>query len=134
VNAKGLMALVLMLCSLVLHAGVPQDQLTAAEPGVRETLQRYAAALERLDVNAVKKVHPSISADNLAKAFKEMRELKVTIDTVRVLSADGAAARVSCRVAQTLTPKVGTKQTTTVTRVMRLRRESDSWVIEGFER
>ena len=79
-------------------------------------------------------MQPSISADNLAKAFKEMRELKVTIDTVRVLSADGAAARVSCRVAQTLTPKVGTKQTTTVTRVMRLRRESDSWVIEGFER
>ena len=133
-NARGLIALVLMLCSQVLYAGMPQDQLTAAEPGVRETLQRYAAALESLDVNAVKKVQPSISADNLAKAFKEMRELKVTIDTVRVLSADGAAARVSCRVAQTLTPKVGTKQTTTVTRVMRLRRESDSWVIEGFER
>ena len=62
------------------------------------------------------------------------RELKVTIDTVRVLSRDATIARVSCRVTLTLTPKVGTKQTTAVTRVMRLRRESESWVIDAFER
>jgi hypothetical protein len=63
-----------------------------------------------------------------------MRELKVTIGDVRVLSTDRATARVSCRVTQTLTPKAGSKQTTTVTRVMRLRREADSWVIDAFER
>ena len=112
----------------------PQAQVTAAEAGIRDMLQRYSAALESLDANAVKRVQPSIPADNLAKAFKEMRELKVTIDTVRVLSRDATIARVSCRVTQTLTPKVGTKQTTAVTRVIRLRRESESWVIDGFER
>ena len=94
----------------------------------------YSAALESLDANAVKKVQPSILTDNLARAFKDMRELKVVINEVRVLSVDGTTARVSCRVMQTLTPKVGSKQATAVTRVIRLRRNSDAWVIEGFER
>jgi hypothetical protein len=107
---------------------------SAAEAGVRELLKKYSTALESLDANAVKKVQPSISVENLTKAFKDMRELKVDIDAVRVLSTEGAAARVSCRVTQTLTPKVGSKRTTAVTRVMRLRREADAWVIDGFER
>lgn len=118
----------------LLAAAVPQAHAAAAEPGIRDMLQRYSAALESLDASAVKKVQPSIPADNLAKAFKDMRELKVTIDEVRVLSADGATARVSCRVTQTLTPKAGSKHTTAVTRVMRLRREADAWVIDAFER
>ena len=112
-----------------------QSQTAAAEAGVRETLQNYSAALASLDANAVKKVQPSIPVDNLAKAFKDMRELKVEIDAVRVLSIDGATARVSCRVTQTLIPKAGSRQTTAVTRVMRLRRQPNaSWVIDGFER
>jgi hypothetical protein len=119
---------------MLLAAGVPQAQAAAAETGIRDTLQRYSAALESLDANAVKKVQPSLPADNLAKAFKDMRELKVVIDAVRVLSVDGITARVSCKVTQTLTPKVGSKQVTAVTRVMRLRRNPDAWVIDGFER
>jgi len=123
-------------------AGMPQAPPVAVETGIRDTLLRYSAALESLDANAVKKVQPSIPADNLARAFKDMRELKVAIDAVRVLSVDGTTARVSCRVAQTLTPRIGSRQTTTVTRVMRLRRvvdasvsgSMDSWVIDGFER
>ena len=63
-----------------------------------------------------------------------MRELKVTIDTIKVLSTDGATARVSCRVTQTFTPRAGTKQNSTVTRVMLLRRQEAVWVIDGFER
>ena len=115
-------------------AAVAQTQTSAAETGVRDLLRRYSMALESLDATAVKKVQPSLPADNLAKAFKDMRELKVTIEDVRVLSMDGSMARVSCRVTQTLTPKAGSKQTTTVTRVMRLRRDADMWVIDGFER
>ena len=118
----------------LLAAGLPQAQAATAEAGVRDTLKRYSVALESLDANAVKKVQPSIPADNLAKAFKDMRELKVAIDAVKVLSIDGNKARVSCRVTQTLTPRVGSKQTTAVTRVMRLQRTADVWVIDGFER
>jgi hypothetical protein len=41
---------------------------------------------------------------------------------------------VSCRVTQTLTPKAGGKQTSAVTRVLRLRRQEAVWLIDGFER
>ena len=135
------LALALLSQQLALRgAGFPisvlvlQTTAPAGEAGVRETLQKYSAALESLDANAVKKVQPSIPTENLTKAFRDMRELKVDIDAVRILSIDGTTARVSCRVTQTLTPKVGSKKTTAVTRVMRLRREADSWVIDGFER
>ena len=108
--------------------------LRTTEAGVRDTLQRYSAALESLDASAVKKVQPSLPTETLARAFKDMRELKVAIDDVKVLSIDGTTARVSCRVMQTLTPKVGSRKTTAVTRVMRLKRGPDAWFIDGFER
>jgi hypothetical protein len=113
-------------------AGAPVQD--AADAAVRETLQRYSTALESRDAEAVRKVHPSIPAESLAKAFKDMRELKVVIDAIRVLSIDGIIARVSCRVTQTLTPKAGAKRTSEVTRVVRLRRLDQSWVIDSFER
>jgi hypothetical protein len=119
---------------LAAAAAEVQPQSAAAESSVRDMLRRYSAALESLDAGAVKKVQPSIPLENLAKAFKDMRELKVTIEEVRVLSIDGSKARVSCRVTQSLTPKVGAKQTSAVTRVMRLQRTADLWVIDGFER
>jgi len=110
-------------------AGNPQ-----AEVDIRDLLRQYSTALEHLDADAVKKVQPSIEVENLRKAFREMRALNVTIEDVRVLAADEAAARVSCRVTQILTPKAGSKQTTAATRVMRLRRQAGSWSIESFER
>ena len=121
-------------CVIVHAASLRVMQGQIAETGVREALQRYSDALESLDANAVKKVQPSVPVENLARAFKDMRELKVDIDAVRVLSADTTTVRVSCRVTQTLTPRIGSRQTTAVTRVMRLRREADGWVIDGFER
>jgi len=121
----------LMLAVTLATAG---GQTPGFEASARDTLKRYAAALESRDAGAVKKIQPSVPTDNLARAFKDMRELKVDIDAVRVLSVDGNKARVSCRVTQTLTPKVGAKQTTAVTRVIRLQRTEDAWVIDGFER
>jgi hypothetical protein len=109
-------------------------QPAAPDTALHETLQRYTAALESLDAEAVKKVHPAVPAESLAKAFKDMRGLKVAIDDVRVLSNDGSTARVSCVVKQTLTPHVGSERTTSVTRVVRLRRAGDTWVIDSFER
>jgi hypothetical protein len=112
-------------------ASSPAAQVDA---GVRDALKQYASALERLDADAVKKVQPSIEVENLRKAFREMRALNVTIEDIRVLTADAAMARVSCKVNQTLTPKAGTKQMTAVTRVMRLRLQAGSWIIDSFER
>jgi hypothetical protein len=109
----------------------PQPPL---ETAVREALQRYATALETLDADQVKKIQPSIDSEGLKRAFREMRELKVEIDTIKVLSTDGATARVSCRVTQTLTPRAGARQNSTVTRVLRLKRQETAWFIDGFER
>ena len=113
---------------------VPATALSPQEAAVHAALQQYSAALESLDADQVKKVHPSVDSERLKVAFREARELKVTIDTIKVLSTDGATARVSCRVTQAFTPKAGSKQNTTVTRVMRLRRQDAAWVIDGFER
>jgi len=90
--------------------------------------------MESLDADQVKKAYPSVDVEGLRRAFREMRELKVSIDNVRVLSIEGAIARVSCRVVQALTPKAGTRQTSTVTRVFRLRKQEAVWLIDGFER
>jgi hypothetical protein len=130
---------VLSYCMQPLAARVPDRQQQpasnpAVEPAVRDALQRYAAALESLDADAVKKVQPSIDVDGLRRAFGEMRSLDVDIDEVRVLSGDGSSARVSCRVTQTLTPKAGSRQKSTVTRVVRLRMQDNGWVIQDFER
>jgi hypothetical protein len=112
----------------------PQPGSQPIEAATKEALLQYSAALESLDANQVKKVHPSVDVEGLKRAFRDMRELKVDIDDVRVLSTEGAVARVSCRVTQTLTPKAGAKQTSAVTRVLRLRRQEAVWLIDGFER
>jgi len=127
-------ALVLATAPAVVRATSTQTSPAQAESGIRELLREYSTALERFDPDAVKRVQPSIEVENLRKAFKEMRALSVTIDDVRVLTTDGTVARVRCRVMQTLTPKAGSKQTTTVIRVMRVRQQVGSWIIESFER
>jgi hypothetical protein len=101
---------------------------------VTALLEQYTLALESLDADAVKKVQPSVDANSLKNAFRQMRSLEVEIDTIDVLSATNTTARVSCRVKQTLEPRAGSKQATTVTRVLRLRRPQSTWIIEAFER
>ena len=108
---------------------VPQD----AETAVRDSLQRYAAALESLDASAVKKIQPSIAADTLAKAFRDMRELKVVIDAVRVISLDDAAARVSCKVRDAHAQSRIHPNNRGHPRGAHAR-EAAGWVIDAFER
>jgi hypothetical protein len=115
-------------------ASAPAPVDKAVDPALREALQVYATALESLDADAVKKVQPSIDVEGLKRAFREMRSLDVDIDNIKLLSSDQTTARVSCRVAQTLTPKAGSRQTTTVTRVLRLKRQDAAWIIQAFER
>ena len=126
-------AAAILLCACV-TATLYAQASDRVEAEARDLLQQYAAALESLNADAVKKLQPSIDVETLKKAFREMRELDVTIDTVKVLSVDAALARVSCRVSQTLTPKAGSKQTTAVTRVLRLKKAQSAWVIDAFER
>ena len=111
----------------------PRDDRTV-DAGIREALQQYSVAFESLNAAAVKKVQPSIDIENLKAAFRQMRALQVSIDDIRILSTEGPASRISCRVTQTLTPKAGSKQTMAVTRVIRLHKQDGVWVIDAFER
>ena len=114
--------------------GQPGVAQAAFDAPIRDALQQYATAYESLDAAQVKKIWPAVDADKLRRAFGDMRELKLSIDSVRVLSTDGATARVSARVIQTMVPKAGAKEASTVTRVFRLRKQEAVWLIEGFER
>jgi hypothetical protein len=87
-----------------------------------------------VDAAGVKRVHPAANEASLQSAFREMRALEVLIDDIQVLSEDGTATRVSCRVRQTLIPKAGSRKSIEVNRVIRLRRQNNSWVIDAFER
>jgi flavin-binding protein dodecin len=123
-----------MLVLLSAMAGRVPAQDRSIEAAVSEALERYSTALESLDASSVKKIQPSIDVESLKKAFGQMRTLEVTIADLKVLSTDAAIVRVSCKVTQTLTPKVGSKQTTTVNRVVRLKRVDTGLVIDAFER
>jgi hypothetical protein len=110
-------------------------QASQLEAIAKDLLQQYAAAYAALDADKVKKVQPSMDVEGLRKAFLQMRALEIAIDNIRVLSSEGTIARVSCRVTQTMTPKVGSRQApATVTRVFRLRKQEAVWVIDGYER
>jgi len=134
-DVRPLLRLAAALLLVALAGAATAAQTTdKVEAEAREVLQQYATALASLDAAAVKKLQPAIDVETLKKAFKEMKALEVAIDNVKVLSVDASLARVSCRVSQTLTPKAGSKQTTAVTRVVRLRRAQPAWVIDAFER
>ena len=65
-------------------------QSAASTAPVKETLQQYSARMESLDADQVKKIYPTVDVEGLRRAFRDMRELKVSIDAVRVLSIDGS--------------------------------------------
>ena len=120
--------------ALVCATGSLRAQDRGLEAAVSAALDRYSSALESLDADSVKKIQPAIDVEALRKAFREMRALEVTIADLKVLSNDASVVRVSCKVTQTLTPKAGTKQTSSVNRVVRLKRLDAGFVIDAFER
>jgi len=116
-------------------APAPSPQLAQVEAAAKELFQEYAAAYEALDADRVKKIQPSMDLALLRRAFRDLREMKLSIDNIKVLTVDGPTARVSIRVSQVVTPKAGAKQNPeVVTRVVRLKRQEAVWLIDGFER
>jgi choline dehydrogenase-like flavoprotein len=128
---RALTVVIVLIVSAATTAGQVDERTDA---NARDVLQQYATALASLDAEAVKKVQPSIDVESLRRALRDMKTLEVVIDSIKVLSSDASAARVSCRVNQTLTPKAGSKRSTVVMRVVRLRRVNNTWVIDSFER
>ena len=73
---------------------------------VRAALSRYESAYNRLDVDAVRTVWPSLDQRALARAFDNLSAQRVALQNCNV-DVDGTIARASCSGNASWTPKVG---------------------------
>ena len=77
---------------------------------VRNVLEQYARAYERLDVRAAQAIRPSVDARSLQDAFKDLdaQELRLSNCELRI---DGQAANARCNSDATYRQKVGGRRT-----------------------
>lgn len=116
-------------------AAAPPNAALAEESSIRGVLDAYKAAYESMDANAVHRVQPSLSADQLAmlqKTFGDYRSYSVEIGDVNITLA-GTRATVACRVTRRFDPKAGRAAGNTVPTVFHLSKDGGSWVITRVE-
>jgi hypothetical protein len=104
-------------------ASAPSDQAL-----ILATLRDYASAYEKLDVDAVRRVYPSVNAEALAQRFKALTAQSVDISNERV-QIDGTTAVVRCRVEQAFTPRIGQGRSDTLNSEFRLQKTGGRWII-----
>jgi serine/threonine-protein kinase len=100
----------------------------ADEAGIRVALRAYETAYSALDVDAVRRIYPTVNAAALAQSFRalESQEVRITEETITI---SGAMANVRARVRQSFTPKVGSGRADVFTSDFRLQKVDDRWVI-----
>jgi hypothetical protein len=127
-----------------LGAGEPAAAVrTAAEPvitaaatieieteAVRETLARYEAALEDLDVTTTAEVWPSVDRSMLARAFSTLKSQGITLGACVFAVADGEASA-RCRGSMWFVPKIGRSEPRESAQdwVFKLKKLGDEWKI-----
>jgi len=109
----------------------PQDD----DAAIRQTLQRYAAAYETLNADAVKAVYPSIDAASLAGTLKEYASLRQTVKVESVaIARDGRTAIATAMVTTAPTLKRGRASPFSGRVKFTLRKNGDTWMIESSAR
>jgi hypothetical protein len=73
---------------------------------IRAALSRYESAYNRLDVDAVRSVWPSLDQRALTRAFDSLNSQRVALQNCNV-DVSGATARANCSGNAAWTPKVG---------------------------
>jgi hypothetical protein len=73
---------------------------------IRAALNRYESAYNRLDVDAVRTVWPSLDQRALARAFESLTAQRVALQTCNV-DVSGSTARANCSGNASWTPKIG---------------------------
>jgi hypothetical protein len=102
---------------------------------IRDTLRRYTQAYQSLDEEAVGKLMPSLTADQLRdldRDFSNYRRYTVEIRDERI-DVDGATAKVTCQVARSFETKNGVAGSHSVPSIFHLRRSGPGWTIERLE-
>jgi hypothetical protein len=69
-------------------------------------LQQYAAAYERLDVDAAKMVYPSVNDIALRRAFSQLEEQHVSLGACGI-TVSGSDASARCKGEASYLPRVG---------------------------
>ena len=85
--SSGILAFQAIPSAATRRARSPADAAAPADSARNGGQGRPAAgstALESLDAEQVKKMNPSVDSERLKGAFRDMRELKVTIDNIKV--------------------------------------------------
>jgi len=73
---------------------------------IRSALNRYEAAYNRLDVEAVHSVWPTLDQRALARAFDSLTAQRVSLKNCSV-DVSGSTARANCSGSAAWTPKIG---------------------------
>jgi len=114
---------------------VPRDTRTTDLMAIHDTLDRYADAYRNRDVAAIRKVLPSLSAQQLRSLEKDLsdyRSYSVEIADPRI-SLDRDTAAASGQVTRSFVTKAGVAGGHTVATTFHLRKIDGAWVIERLE-
>jgi ketosteroid isomerase-like protein len=106
-------------------------QAPSDSEAILETLRRYDAAYQSLDVAALLKVYPSLGnaqVDQLRRTFAGMTAYEMDTQVVSV-NVTGDSAAVAARVARRMSPRVGRPVVNEVETEFRLQRAGAGWVI-----
>ncbi len=92
-------------------APVPSSPTQDQGAAIRAALGRYEAAYNRLDVDGVSSVWPSLDRRALSRAFDGLTSQRVSLRTCKV-DVNGTTAHANCLGSASWTPKVGGGQRT----------------------
>jgi hypothetical protein len=112
------------------RATAPPAEVLTEEVFVRETLQEYVAAFERLDVEAAKAIWPTVDVRALSRAFRQLEAQQLTFESCGI-TITGSDANARCRGDAGYRPKVGNRTIHTTARewTFDLARKDDGWRI-----
>ena len=103
----------------------PQDDDEAL---IRETLRSYQQAYAALNVDAVRRVYPTVDAGRLAGSFGNMRSMDVQIESEQI-TVNGNTATARCRIRTSAVPKQGRATPNTADTTFSLEKQGGRWII-----
>jgi len=110
------------------------DPAASAEAAVRQVLQRYVAAYNRLDASAARAVWPGVDRDALQRAFSQLEAQTLRFDRCTI-SVDDEGGSANCAGQAQWVPRVGDQDARRERRTWRFdfSRNGDDWIITRAE-
>jgi hypothetical protein len=102
------------------------------EEQIRQVLERYRSAYERLDARSARVVWPRVNESALARTFDRLRSQELTFDDCS-LAFRGGSASATCHGSARYVPKVGSRAPRIEQRTwsFRLQKNGSGWTIES---